>query len=250
MQEPITSHNPTQRIGTRDDDLFSRNVLGLPPGLSFGGPARNVTLLKFVLEIRHRGIRDQTLLKALESIPRELFLPRAFTSFAYEDRILPIASGQIMTSPFQSAHILQALDVGIKHRVLEIGAGTGFETALLARLARRVIAVERSSALLRWADTRIQQIGAVNASLYHADGFEGFIAQAPYDRILVSASATEVPEVLLEQLAIGGKMIIPLGPERGLQRWTALYKTQSGIARQPLTPTRIPAMRHGLLRRL
>ena len=171
-------------------------------------------------QIVARGLRQPDVLNAIRSVPRELFVPSDRQGEAYEDRALPIGHGQTISQPFIVAYMTEHLAVTSRCRVLEIGTGSGYQTAILARLAGTVASVERIDALRHQAARQITALGIENVTLYAGDGSIGLPDLAPFDRILVTAAAPKVPVALTQQLAPGGRMLIPVGgpKEQRLQR--------------------------------
>lgn len=170
------------------------------------GPRRRLVEL-----LQQQGIRDLAVLKAIDETPRHLFVPQAVRHRAYEDSALPIGNGQTISQPSIHARYLQLLQLTGSEKVLEIGTGSGYQTVLLSHLAAQVFSIERVAPLLENARAIIQQVGARNISLLLGDGTLGWRQYAPYDAILVSAAAPDVPEGYAEQLAEGGRLLIPLG---------------------------------------
>jgi protein-L-isoaspartate(D-aspartate) O-methyltransferase len=168
-------------------------------------------------QLRARGIADERVLKAMADVPRQEFVADAYRSQAYEDHPLPIGEGQTISQPYIVALMLEALAVRAADRVLEVGAGSGYVTALLAELATQVFSIERHAALADRAEELLARLGYKNVRVIVGDGSRGFAEQAPYDVILVSAAAREVPRALLAQLAEGGRMIIPVGDQESQQ---------------------------------
>jgi len=162
-------------------------------------------------QLAGRGIRDARVLEAMGAVPRELFVDEAFAPRAYGDHALPTAEGQTISQPWIVARMLELAELAPHHRVLEIGTGSGYQTALLAQLAERVFSVERVPSLLRAARRRLDQLAVRNAALQHGDGSLGWQEFAPYDRVLVSAAAPRVPEALKTQLGERGLLVIPVG---------------------------------------
>jgi protein-L-isoaspartate(D-aspartate) O-methyltransferase len=158
-----------------------------------------------------RGIRDPRVLAAMAAVPREEFVPAAMRGFAYDDRALPIDHGQTISQPYIVALTCEALRIGPDDRVLDIGAGSGYATAVLARLARQVYAIERLPALAASAGERLARLGIANVELRCGDGTAGWPDQAPFDAIAVGAGSPEIPLPLQRQLAIGGRLVIPVG---------------------------------------
>jgi protein-L-isoaspartate(D-aspartate) O-methyltransferase len=162
-------------------------------------------------QLRARGIRDPRLLAAMSEVPRHEFIDERYWSEAYADHPLPIASGQTISQPYIVAAMIQALQVSSPDRVLEIGTGTGYEAAILSRLAQAVYTVERHAGLAVQASRIFERIPYRNITVVTADGSEGLPQYAPYDRIIVAAAAPEVPQSLWDQLAEGGRMVLPVG---------------------------------------
>jgi len=168
-------------------------------------------------QLRDRGIVDERVLDAMLRVPRHEFAPERYRGQAYEDHPLPIGEGQTISQPFIVALMLEALTIGADDRVLEVGTGSGYVTALLAELARQVISIERHASLADDARALLAGMGYTNVRVIEGDGAQGFPVCAPYDAILVSAAAPELPRPLVEQLAEGGRMIIPVGREDSQQ---------------------------------
>ncbi len=162
-------------------------------------------------QLRARGIADQRVLAAIERVPRHQFAPERYRDQAYEDHPLPIGEGQTISQPYIVARMLEALTLSPTDKVLEVGTGSGYLTALLAELAAQVFSIERHAALAESARDLLARMGYSNVKVIVGDGTQGFAEAAPYDAIIVSAAAAEVPRALLEQLAEGGRMIIPVG---------------------------------------
>ncbi|HMK31956.1 MAG TPA: protein-L-isoaspartate(D-aspartate) O-methyltransferase [Terriglobales bacterium] len=164
------------------------------------------------LQLRQRGIRDERVLEAMLRVPRHLFVPPEFGREAYADTPVPIGEGQTISQPFIIAYMLQALALTAQDRVLEIGTGSGYQTALLGELVSEVYSVERYATLLQRARAALDRLGYRNIVLIQSDGSEGYSAAAPYDAITVGAAAPEIPPALFQQLREGGQMILPVGP--------------------------------------
>ena len=176
---------------------------------------------RLVLGLRSAGITDPPVLGAIEAIQRDLFVPELFKARAWEDSALPIACGQTISQPLIVGLMTQALQLKPRHRVLEIGTGSGYQTAVLARLARYVYTVERYRTLLGEAEARLKALGVQNVISRFGDGGEGWPEQAPFDRVLVTAAAPEEPRRLLQQLKTNGVLVAPVGrgPVQGLLRY-------------------------------
>ena len=166
-------------------------------------------------QLRLRGITDERVLAAFAKVPRHHFVPADFRAEAYADHPLPIGGGQTISQPFIVALMLQALRLQGHERVLEIGSGSGYQTALLAELALEVFSIERLPELLRDVRERLRALGTANVHLTAGNGSLGWPEHAPYEGILVSASAPEVPEPLVAMLAEGGRLVLPIGPQEG-----------------------------------
>ncbi len=176
----------------------------------------------------HYGIRDQRVLEAIRNVPRHFFVPEALQSRAYGDHALPISANQTISQPFIVARMTELLELDGDSRVLEIGAGSGYQTAVLSRIAAQVYAIERIGVLAREAQTRIRELGIYNATVKCFDGTLGWAAHAPYDAILVAAGGPTIPEPLIAQLKIGGRLVVPVGESRDSQRLIRVIKTESG----------------------
>lgn len=186
------------------------------------------TRMRMVERLRGQGIRDEVLLAAMGEVPRHIFVDEALASRAYEDMALPLGFGQTISSPYTVARMLELLrSGGALDKVLEIGTGCGYQAAVLSRLAREVYSVERLAPLLTKARRHLRDARAHNVRVRNADGSLGMPEQAPFDGIIVAAAATHVPQALREQLAAGGKLIIPLA-HHGKQALHVIEKTAQG----------------------
>jgi protein-L-isoaspartate(D-aspartate) O-methyltransferase len=201
--------------------------------------------MEFLLTLRRRGIADQAVLRAMDQVPREFFVETAFVGSAYADQALPIACGQTISQPYVVAYMTEQLDVGPTHRVLEIGTGSGYQAAVLSRLAREVVTIERYRTLADQARERLKALGYDNVEVVAGDGFNGLPERAPFDRIIVTAAAETIPEAPMAQLADGGIMILPLGSHEGSQHIIKLTKLQTGTQRENLIPVRFVPMLPG-----
>jgi protein-L-isoaspartate(D-aspartate) O-methyltransferase len=182
------------------------------------------------------GIKDEKVLTAMAAIPRHLFVPEALWSQAYKDNALPIAAKQTISQPAIVARMTELLELESTHRVLEIGAGSGYQTAVIASIARRVFAVERINELYATALPRLRSLGFNNVSMICSDGTEGWKTYAPFDRILVAAGGPEIPQPLVDQLVIGGKLVLPVGEEKEMQRLVRVTRTEEGFAKEDFGP--------------
>jgi protein-L-isoaspartate(D-aspartate) O-methyltransferase len=179
-------------------------------------------------QLRHRGITDERLLRAMGKVPRHEFIDLAKRQEAYIDHPIGIAEQQTTSQPYIIAAMLQAAEIAENARVLEVGAGSGYQTAILAELAAEVVAVERLPALARAAQSTLSRLGYHNIEIVIADGSLGWLSSSPYDVIVVSAASPSVPPALIDQLAVGGRLIIPVG-DSGDQVLQLLVKLPDGI---------------------
>ena len=184
----------------------------------------------------HYHIRDPRALDAMRAVPRHLFVPEALQGRAYGDHALPIAANQTISQPYIVARMTELLEVDRHSRVLEIGAGSGYQTAVLAKVAGQVYAIERIAELAREAQARIRSLGIHNATVKCFDGTLGWSAHAPYDGILVAAGGPKVPEPLLAQLKVGGRLVIPVGETRESQRLVRVIREEEGFRREEHGP--------------
>ena len=201
--------------------------------------------MEFLLTLRRRGIADQGVLRAMDEVPRERFVEPTFADSAYADQALPIACGQTISQPYVVAYMTEQLEMESHHRVLEVGTGSGYQAAVLSHLAREVVSVERYRTLAEEARERLKALGYENVDIVVGDGFAGEPDRAPYDRIIVTAAAETIPQALLDQLADGGIMILPLGSHDGSQHIIKLTKSVTGIRRENLIPVRFVPMLPG-----
>ena len=209
-----------------------------------------VSRMQFLLGLRRRGISDPAVLRAMDEVPREHFVEGALVDQAYADQALPIACGQTISQPYVVAFMTEQLDVQENHRVLEVGTGSGYQAAILSRLAREVISVERYRTLAEAAHQRLAALGYDNVEVRLGDGLAGVPERAPYDRIMVTAAAETIPEALLEQLAENGVMVLPLGPHAGPQQLVKLAKGEQGIKQEDLIGVRFVPLLPGKAREL
>lgn len=201
-------------------------------------PTADQEAMQFLLALRRRGISDQGVLRAMEDVPRERFVRPDHRGEAYADHALPIDCGQTISQPFVVAYMTEQLAPRPHHRVLEIGTGSGYQAAVLSLLAREVVTIERFRTLAETAKARIAEAGYRNVEVLAGDGTLGVPDRAPFDRILVTAASEDVPKALIEQLAVGGVLLAPLGPEMGPQHITKVSKTETGAKREQLIAVR------------
>jgi protein-L-isoaspartate(D-aspartate) O-methyltransferase len=176
---------------------------------------------KLVEELRNKGIKDERVLKAIESVPRHFFVASGLERLAYEDQALPIEEGQTISQPYTVAFQLELLNIEPDNKVLEIGTGSGYNAAVMCQMGAKVFSIERISRLYKNAQYLLNSLG-YKCQLFLGDGSEGKAAYAPYDRIIVTAGATDIPKPLIEQLKIGGRLVIPIG--HNTQEMTLLVK--------------------------
>ncbi len=177
----------------------------------------------------HYQIRDTRVLDAMRSVPRHVFVPEALQGRAYGDHALPISGSQTISQPYIVARMTELLEIDVNSRVLEIGAGSGYQTAILAKVAGQVYSIERIASLAREAQARIRQLNIYNATVKCFDGTLGWAANAPYDAILVAAGGPTVPQPLVTQLKLGGRLVVPVGETRESQRLIRAIKTEVGF---------------------
>ncbi|MGO4722899.1 MULTISPECIES: protein-L-isoaspartate(D-aspartate) O-methyltransferase [unclassified Inquilinus] len=197
-------------------------------------------LIRLLMTLRRSGISDHRVLGAIERVPREAFVPDAFLDQAYEDIALPIGHGQTISQPMVVGLMTQALAVTDRHKVLEIGTGSGYQAAVLARICRRLYTIERHKPLLDLALGRIATMRISNITARWGDGMKGWPEQAPFERIIVTAAhrGDLPPHALTDQLAIGGIIVIPMGDEKRNQRLVRFTRTETGLEREDLWPVR------------
>jgi protein-L-isoaspartate(D-aspartate) O-methyltransferase len=202
--------------------------------------------MQFVFTLRSHGVTNAEVLKAMEATPRAAFLEGIFAERAFEDTPLPIACGQTISQPSVVGLMTQALDVTRRCKVLEIGTGSGYQAAVLARIARRVYTVERHRRLARRARDLLLSLGLHNITVVHADGSLGLSEQAPFDRIILTAAAEDPPQVLIDQLRPGGVMVLPVGQSSAVQTLIRVAKTEAGLDYTDLGPVRFVPLVEGV----
>jgi protein-L-isoaspartate(D-aspartate) O-methyltransferase len=199
-------------------------------------------MMAFILRLRLRGLTDQKVLNAVSTLPRPLFVLPEHAESAWRDLSLPIQCGQTITPPVLAATIAERLDVEPLHRVLEIGTGSGYLTAVLGRLAKRVLTLDRWRTLITEAEERLRAVTILNVTMMVADGSHGWRQQAPFDRIVATTAVPEVPTDLLDQLALGGRMIMPIGKAGEEQMLTLITRDADGFSQTNLMEVRATAM--------
>jgi protein-L-isoaspartate(D-aspartate) O-methyltransferase len=211
---------------------------------------RRTRVAGLILRLRRAGITDQRVLSAIESVPRDVFVPAESREDAYAERALPIDCGQTISAPVIVGMMTSALDPGPRDRVLEIGTGTGYQTAVLARLVARVFTIERFRTLVAAAESRFRTLRLANITPLVGDGTGGWPEQAPFDRIIVTAAGESVPETLLRQLRPGGVMVMPVGPQDGVQKLLRIERTASGVTETALADVRFVPLIPGKAQKL
>lgn len=206
--------------------------------------------MMFQLNLRQRGISDQTVLKAMEDIPRELFVTSLDRGYAYRDTPLGIACGQTISQPFIVAYMTEQLDLEPSHRVLEIGTGSGYQAAILSKLTRDVVTLERFRTLADRARLVLKELNCSNVDVILGDGFDVPETLGTFDRIIVTAAMEDIPESLLERLEPGGILIAPVGPMDDQQTLVRVVRTADGFDRQQLVAVRFVPALQGIAREL
>jgi len=204
------------------------------------------TKMQFLFALRSRGVTDAPVLEAMEAVDRGLFLRGFFSERAYEDVPLPIACGQTISQPSVVGLMTQALQVSPRDTVLEVGTGSGYQAAILAKLARRVYTVDRHGRLVQEARQVFQNLGLANITSLVGDGSHGLPEQAPFDRIIVTAAAEDPPGPLLAQLKVGGIMVVPVGQSDAVQTLIRVRKSENGLEYDELRPVRFVPLLEGL----
>ncbi|GAB7218467.1 protein-L-isoaspartate(D-aspartate) O-methyltransferase [Vibrio comitans] len=195
--------------------------------------------------LQQLGIRDSAVLKAMANLPRESFLSEAMRHQAYDNNALPIGSGQTISQPYIVARMTELLELDYTSKVLEVGTGSGYQTAVLAQLVERVHTIERIKTLQWDAKRRLSKLDLYNVSSKYGDGWKGWSAHAPFDAIIVTAAAAELPQALVDQLAVGGRLIIPIGDSH--QQLLKLVKHESGIQSEIIEDVRFVPLVQGEL---
>ncbi len=203
---------------------------------------------RLIMELRGEGVSDRTVLGAIERVPRALFVPAAFADQAYEDIALPIGQGQTISQPIVVGLMTQALDLNERHKVLEIGTGSGYQAAVLARLCRRLFTMERHRSLMREAQKRFAALRINNITTRFGDGTKGWPEQAPFDRIVVTAAAPDVPGHLIDSLVEGGILMAPVGEERRDQQLLRVRRVAASFEIEDLGTVRFVPLVEGLPR--
>jgi protein-L-isoaspartate(D-aspartate) O-methyltransferase len=206
--------------------------------------------MMFQLTLRRRGISDQAVLRAMEEVPREAFVERGDAAYAYRDSALGIECGQTISQPFVVAYMTEQLGVQKSHRVLEIGTGSGYQAAVLSKLAREVVSIERYRTLADGARKRLARLGYDNVEVILGDGYDLPDNLGTFDRIIVTAAMENIPDKLLERLEPGGVLIAPVGPHHGIQTLVRVAKSATGFDRRELVDVRFVPALPGIAREL
>jgi protein-L-isoaspartate(D-aspartate) O-methyltransferase len=206
--------------------------------------------MMFQLNLRRRGISDQAVLRAMEEIPRDVFVTAADRADAYRDSALAIACGQTISQPFVVAYMTEQLQLKKEHRVLEIGTGSGYQAAILSRLCGQVLTIERYRTLADSARARLESLACDNVEVMLGDGFDVPANVGDFDRIIVTAAMAQLPETLTQRLGSGGILIAPVGPQQGVQTLVRLLRTDNGFERKELVDVRFVPALPGIAREL
>jgi protein-L-isoaspartate(D-aspartate) O-methyltransferase len=206
--------------------------------------------MMFQLTLRRRGISDQAVLRAMEEVPREVFVDPEDRGYAYRDSALGIACGQTISQPFVVAYMTEQLQLQRQHRVLEIGTGSGYQAAILSRLCSHVLTVERYRTLADSARARLAKLGYDNVEVLLGDGYDIPRSAGTFDRIIVTAAMVQIPEALLERLEPAGILIAPVGPHHGTQTLVRVIRTDAGFDRRELVDVRFVPALPGIAREL
>ena len=201
-----------------------------------------------MLKLRQNGVSNPEVLKSIETIDRSSFISKSFLNRSLEDIPLPIECGQTISQPSLVAFMIQQLEIPYRSKVLEIGTGSGYQTAILSRLSSRVYSIERYKKLVDMAKLRLAKLNISNVIILLMDGFYGYSLQAPFDRIILTAAVEEIPNLLISQLKVGGIMIIPVGLSNQKQSLLKVVKTEKGLDIKELMSVRFVQMKEGLVR--
>ena len=214
------------------------------------GMTSSRTRARMVERLQQQGIKDKGVLAAINKVERHLFVDEAFAHRAYEDTALPLGLGQTISQPFIVARMIECLRTGDRHlgKTLEIGTGCGYQAAVLAGLTKEVYSVERLAGLMDRAKVNLRTIKCFNVRLKHGDGYQGIPEAAPFDSIILAAAAPKVPEALLQQMAVGGRMVLPYGAssDAAVQRMFVIERTEAGWNEQLMEPVKFVPMLPGV----
>ena len=214
------------------------------------GMTSSRTRARMVERLQQQGIKDKGVLAAINKVERHLFVDEAFAHRAYEDTAFPLGLGQTILQPFILARMIECLRTGDRHlgKTLEIGTGCGYQAAVLAGLTKEVYSVERLAGLMDRAKVNLRTIKCFNVRLKHGDGYQGIPEAAPFDSIILAAAAPKVPEALLQQMAVGGRMVLPYGAssDAAVQRMLVIERTEAGWNEQLMEPVKFVPMLPGV----
>ena len=208
----------------------------------------NESMALLMLKLRQNGVSNPEILNAIETIDRSCFVSKSFLNRSLEDIALPIECGQTISQPSLVAFMTQQLEIPYRSKVLEIGTGSGYQTAILARLASRVYSIERYKKLVDIAKIRLANLNISNVIILLQDGFFGYSPQAPFDRIILTAAVEEIPILVINQLKVGGIMIVPVGMSNQKQSLLKVVKTEKGLDIKELMSVRFVQMKEGLVK--
>ncbi|HET7716344.1 MAG TPA: protein-L-isoaspartate(D-aspartate) O-methyltransferase [Bauldia sp.] len=212
--------------------------------------ARRIRIAELILRLRRAGIMEQKVHAAMEAVPRDLFVAPESRREAYAERALPIDCGQTISAPVIVGMMTAALDLDPRDRVLEIGTGSGYQTAVLAKLCRRVYTIDRFRTLVAAAESRFKTLRLGNITTMVGDGTKGWPDAAPFDKIIVTAAGEEIPKPLLDQVKVGGIIVAPVGPQDGVQHLKRLVRTETGFEESHLADVRFVPLIPGTAARL
>ena len=202
--------------------------------------------IALIMQLRKQGITDARVLSAIERVPREAFVSKHFQDRAYENNPLPIECGQTISQPYIVAFMCAAAEIEERDRVLEIGTGSGYQAAVLSHLCRRVYTIERHPPLHKIAETRLRDMGYDNVTTLLGDGMKGWEAQAPFDSIILTAAGEEIPDILKNQLKVGGVLVAPVGGINAIQSLRRLRRTEDGFEEEDLLEVRFVPLLEGV----
>ena len=208
----------------------------------------NESMALLMLKLRQNGVSNPEILNSIETIDRSCFVSKSFLNRSLEDIALPIECGQTISQPSLVAFMTQQLEIPYRSKVLEIGTGSGYQTAILARLASRVYSIERYKKLVDIAKIRLSNLNISNVIILLQDGFFGYSPQAPFDRIILTAAVEEIPSLVINQLKVGGIMIVPVGMSNQKQSLLKVVKTEKGLDIKELMSVRFVQMKEGLVK--
>jgi len=241
---------PSRPVWHQSDYARQTAAVRAASGITMAVAPNPTEKMMFQLTLRRRGVSDQAVLRTMEEVPREAFVAPADRDDAYRDSALGIACGQTISQPFVVAYMTEQLQLQKQHRVLEIGTGSGYQAAILSRLCRHVLTIERYRTLADSARARLEKLGYDNIEVLLGDGFDVPAGGGDFDRIIVTAAMERIPEKLLERLRPGGVLIAPVGPHHGVQTLVRIIRTEAGFERKELVDVRFVPALPGIAREL